>query len=169
MSTENRWANTPLFQRPMQACDCGAYRIEYAQCDADCSSHYREGVVTPRQLKANTGRCEVKTSDAAPAVGLPTTAAERKQRPIARGVLDYFPDALAEIAFVSFKANEQHNPGEPMHWAKGKSTDHADCLLRHLIQRGTRDDDGLLHTAKAAWRALALLQTELDKLKETRQ
>lgn len=99
-------------------------------------------------------------------VGLPSTAAERKERPIARGVLDYFPDALAEIAYVSFKANQQHNPGEEMHWAKGKSTDHADCLLRHLIQRGTRDDDGLLHTAKAAWRALALLQTEIEKLKE---
>lgn len=87
----------------------------------------------------------------------------RKERPIARGVLDYFPLAMAEIAHVSFVANQQHNPGEPMHWAKEKSKDHADCLVRHLIERGTIDDDKLRHTAKAAWRALALLETELEE------
>jgi hypothetical protein len=86
----------------------------------------------------------------------------RKQTPMARGLLDYFPDACAEIAFVSYVANAQHNPGEPMHWAKEKSTDHADCIVRHLVERGTMDTDGLRHTAKVAWRALALLQTELE-------
>lgn len=86
----------------------------------------------------------------------------RKARPVARGVLDYFPDAILEIAHVSYRANEQHNPGEPMHWAREKSTDHADCIVRHLIDRGRLDDDGLRHTAKVAWRALALLQTELE-------
>lgn len=88
--------------------------------------------------------------------------AARKAMPIARGVLDYFPRALAAIANVSYVANEQHNPGEPMHWAKEKSTDHADCILRHLIERGTFDDDNLRHSAKMAWRALALLETELE-------
>lgn len=86
----------------------------------------------------------------------------RKEMPIARGVLDYFPLALAAVAGVSFTGNEQHNPGQPMHWAKHLSTDHADCILRHLIDRGTTDTDGLLHTAKVAWRALALLETELE-------
>jgi hypothetical protein len=93
---------------------------------------------------------------------LPTDAAERKEMPIARGVLGYFPDAIAEVAHVSFVGNQQHNPGQPMHWAKGKSTDHADCLVRHLIEAGTIDTDGLRHSAKVAWRALALLQTEID-------
>lgn len=92
-------------------------------------------------------------------------AKERKERPVARGVLDYFPDAIMEIANVSYVGNEQHNPGQPMHWAKGKSTDHADCLIRHLIDRGTIDTDGMRHTAKVAWRALALLQTELEEEK----
>lgn len=96
---------------------------------------------------------------------LTTDAKARKDRPIARGVLDYFPDALAEVAHVSFVGNEQHNPGEPMYWSKGKSTDHADCILRHLIDRGKLDKDGLPHSAKVAWRALALLQTELDSQK----
>lgn len=90
------------------------------------------------------------------------SAAERKAAPIARGALDYFPDALLEVARLSLAANEQHNPGEPMHWAKEKSTDEADALLRHLIDRGTIDVDGQRHSAKVAWRALALLQRELE-------
>lgn len=110
----------------------------------------------------------VKTSakcKPAPTCILTTDKAKRKEMPIARGVVDYFPNALAEIAHVSFKANEQHNPGQPMHWARGKSTDHADCIARHLIERGRVDDDGLRHTAKLAWRALALLQEELEAAK----
>jgi hypothetical protein len=88
-------------------------------------------------------------------------AGERKDRPIATGVFDYFPDALLEVAAVSKAGNDQHNPGQPLHWAQHKSTDHADCVGRHLLQRGTRDTDGKRHSAKMAWRALALLQTEI--------
>ena len=90
-------------------------------------------------------------------------AAERKARPVCTGVLDYFPLALEAVAICSRVGNEQHNPGQPLHWAKDKSTDHADALLRHLIDRGKVDTDGVLHSAKVAWRALALLQTELEK------
>lgn len=86
----------------------------------------------------------------------------RKESPMARGVLDYFPRAIMAVANVSFVGNEQHNPGQPMHWVREKSTDHADCILRHLAERGTIDDDGLRHAAKVAWRALALLETELE-------
>lgn len=94
---------------------------------------------------------------------LPSNAQGRKNMPIASGVLDYFPDALAEVANVSRVGNEQHNPGEPLHWAKEKSADEADALLRHLIDRGTLDTDGVRHSAKVAWRALALLQREIDE------
>lgn len=93
---------------------------------------------------------------------LPKDAKARKALPIATGVLDYFPDALAAVAEVSRIGNEQHHPGQPLHWEKGKSTDHADCILRHLIERGTVDTDGGRHSAKVAWRALALLQTEIE-------
>lgn len=94
---------------------------------------------------------------------LPTGAKERKNLPLMRGLLDYFPAALAEVANVSRVGNEQHNPGQPMHHARGKSTDHADCAVRHLVDRGGVDPlDGLRHTAKAAWRILALLQEELE-------
>lgn len=93
---------------------------------------------------------------------LPTDAAARKNIPITTGCLDYFPMAIAEIAAVSKKGNDQHNPGEPLHWARQKSTDQADTIIRHLMQRGTRDSDGTRHSAKMAWRALALLQEEIE-------
>jgi len=93
---------------------------------------------------------------------LPSTAEDRKAAPVVSGLLDYFPLALAEVARVSKAGNDQHNPGQPLHWARHKSTDHADCIGRHLIERGTKDKDGQRHTAKVAWRALALLQSELE-------
>ncbi len=50
-----------------------------------------------------------------------------------------------------------------MHHARGKSMDHADCILRHLADAGLVDNDGIRHSAKVAWRALALLQEELER------
>lgn len=95
-------------------------------------------------------------------VQLPTDPKARKNVPVATGVIDYFPDALADVASVSFAGNVQHNPGQPLHWAKHKSTDHADCLVRHFMERGTVDTDGQRHSAKLAWRALAILQMEIE-------
>lgn len=96
---------------------------------------------------------------------LPTEAKDRKAIPLTTGVLDYFPDALVEVAKTSKAGNDQHNPGMPLHWSKDKSTDHADCIARHLVDRGLIDDDGCRHSAKLAWRALALLQLEIEAAK----
>jgi hypothetical protein len=96
------------------------------------------------------------------ATTLPEKADERKRFPIASGVLDYFPDALVAVANVSFLGNEQHNPGLPLHWARGKSADEADTMIRHFLQRGSLDTDGVRHSAKMCWRALALLQKEIE-------
>jgi hypothetical protein len=93
---------------------------------------------------------------------LPTDAAARKNVPIATGCVDYFPDALAAVAALSKKGNDQHNPGQPLHWDRAKSTDEADALMRHFLDRGTMDTDGIRHSAKVAWRALALLQKEIE-------
>lgn len=90
-------------------------------------------------------------------------AQARKAIPLATGCLDYFPDALQAVAVVSRVGNEQHNPGKPLHWDRSKSTDDANCLLRHMVDRGTLDTDGLRHSAKVAWRALALLQKEIEQ------
>ncbi len=93
---------------------------------------------------------------------LPYDSTERKNYPMVTGLLDYFPDALAAVAELSKYGNDKHNPGEPLHWARGKSMDHADCIVRHLVERGRKDPEGNLHSAQIAWRALALLQEELE-------
>jgi hypothetical protein len=96
------------------------------------------------------------------ATTFPSEASERKKRPVASGVTDYFPDALVAIAEISFAGNEQHNPGKPLFWDRSKSGDEADALMRHFLQRGMLDTDGKRHSAKLAWRALALLQKEIE-------
>lgn len=94
---------------------------------------------------------------------MPEGSEDRKGVPLTTGVIDYFPAALAEVARVSKFGNDKHNPGQPLHHARGKSMDHADCIARHLVDRGLRDPDtGMLHSAELAWRALALLQQELE-------
>lgn len=90
-------------------------------------------------------------------------SAIRKQMPISEGVFGYFPDALAYVAYVSFLGNQKHNPGEPLHWARGKSNDHLDCIARHLASVGLKDQAGVRHSGNLAWRALANLQLELEK------
>lgn len=87
---------------------------------------------------------------------------DRKSRPLYSGVLIYFPDALLEVAAVSLAGNDQHNPGERLHWAKEKSMDELDSLSRHLLEAGSLDTDGMRHSAKLAWRALANLQREIE-------
>lgn len=93
---------------------------------------------------------------------LPTDPKERKKYPLWSGLFKYFPDALAAVAHLSWVGNEQHNPGEPLHWAREKSTDQEDTMLRHLMESGTVDTDGERHSTKLAWRALAKLQLELE-------
>lgn len=93
---------------------------------------------------------------------LPTKAETRKGIPLFRGLLQYFPDALCAVAELSRIGNDQHNPGEPLHWAKDKSTDEYDALVRHLMEAGTTDTDGVRHATKVAWRALAALQREIE-------
>lgn len=94
------------------------------------------------------------------------TATQRKEHPVTSGVLAYFPDAILEVAHCSFVGNEQHNPGQPLHWAKEKSKDERDAMVRHLMEDtqdpGCLDDDGVRHAAKVAWRALANLQRIID-------
>lgn len=94
---------------------------------------------------------------------LPTDSQERKRIPIYTGLIKYFPDAVAEVARVSLIGNQQHHPDKPLHWDRSKSGDELDALTRHLIEAGTVDSDGIRHSAKVAWRALANLQKELEQ------
>jgi hypothetical protein len=89
---------------------------------------------------------------------LPTDSAERKEIALDE-LFDYFCDALADVAKVIRRGQIQH---QTEGWDRTKSTDHDACLLRHFIDRGTMDSDGLRHRAKIAWRALAALQIEIE-------
>lgn len=101
---------------------------------------------------------------------LPIDSAERKGVPLLAGCVRYFPAALAGIAATSKAGNDKHNPGEPLHHARGKSTDHGDCILRHLMdvqdlmasmERGDASvtkEMILVEVNQMAWRALALSQ-----------
>jgi hypothetical protein len=97
------------------------------------------------------------------ATTLPTDGGDRKNYPVASGVLDYFPDALVALSAISKAGNDQHNPGMTMRWDRSKSQDESDTCIRHFLQRGTLDTDGKRHTAKAAWRLLAILQKEIER------
>lgn len=92
-----------------------------------------------------------------------SVAQQRKDTPVFSGVLNYFPDAIREVARCSKVGNDQHNAGQPLHWDRSKSTDELDALTRHLLEAGTIDTDGVRHSAKVAWRALANLQKEIEK------
>lgn len=109
------------------------------------------------------------TVDLKPTMTLPTDSTKRKEYPIFRGVLRYFPAALAGISNISQKGNNKHNPGEEMYHARGKSTDHGDCILRHLTdtedllaakERGGQvtNEQILEETSQLAWRVLAYSQ-----------
>lgn len=95
--------------------------------------------------------------------GVTPVAERRKQTPVFSGVLKYFPKALQEVARCSKAGNDQHNPGKELFWDRGKSGDELDALTRHLLEAGSMDSDGIRHSAKVAWRALANLEKELEK------
>ena len=95
-----------------------------------------------------------------PPSGNQDTAKERKDTPVFSGVLKYFPNALKEVSKCSQAGNDQHHPNTPLHWDMEKSKDELDALTRHLIDHTINplDEDGQLHLAKVAWRALAGLE-----------
>lgn len=90
--------------------------------------------------------------------------AYREEYPLFDGLLAYFPAALCEVARWSKVGNDKHNPGESLHWSREKSTDHQNKIMRHLVDYDQLEHNGFLEAVPLAWRALALLQTELEKL-----
>lgn len=84
---------------------------------------------------------------------LPHDSQERKNLPVFSVLFGYFPAAMVKLTQHCFVSNEKHNPGEELHWSRGKSDDHKDAAMRHLIEG---DHVGLL------WRAAALLQLQLE-------
>jgi hypothetical protein len=96
-------------------------------------------------------------------VHLPEDQDERNQMLLFDGFMAYFPNAMAEVAKLSYAATKQHHPDQPMHWDRSKSTDHLNKIGRHMIDAGKLDDKGQRHSAALAWRAMANLQEELER------
>jgi hypothetical protein len=93
---------------------------------------------------------------------LPHDSQERKELPLFDFLRTYFPRAFVELARFSKVANDKHNPGERMHWSKGKSQDHLNCVQRHLFEVGAKDEFGFWHDVALFWRAGANLEMRLE-------
>ena len=124
----------------------------------------------PRPGAVNRGDVHLVTAkDNGACFVLPADSKERKRVPLWSGLFRYFPDALVAVARLSWKGNEKHNAGQPLHWSRDKSNDHADCLLRHQMDCGSTEvdaDTGELHEVEVAWRALAQLQLALERQRQ---
>lgn len=104
-----------------------------------------------------------------PGSSLPTDDKARKTLPIFTYLTEYFPDALLAEVGVAVAGNDQHNPGQPLHWAREKSKDQLNTAFRHLWDHKsgvTKDTDGQYHLAKAIWRLKAELQLLIEKDRE---
>lgn len=101
-------------------------------------------------------------------------SATRKGQPIATGVLAYWPKTMAALSENSRRGNDKHNPGEPLHWAREKSTDEADCCVRHIVDALEADkngapggvlelnEDGTPHLIAALWRLASWCERALE-------
>lgn len=98
-------------------------------------------------------------------MSLPDDRDARNALPVWDGCMVYFPDCWAEIAKVSVLGNKQHGLGSKLRFVRDVSTDHANKIMRHMLDHATgkvKDTDGTYHLAKAAWRALAALQVAIE-------
>jgi hypothetical protein len=112
---------------------------------------------------------------------LPKDDKARKGLPLLKQI-GYFPKALREITKVSVVNNVRYNPDRDpfdINWARGKSTDQTGSGFRHIFEHefgGVVFDDVSAEIAKvtgidkvyvlaeAAWRALAALELEIEKV-----
>lgn len=127
-----------------------------------------ETVKVPAGMTVSEFLSTIPPTQAKPGAWLASlTSAERKECAVSRGFFAYFPDATAIVARHSVRMNEKHNPGQPVHWARGKSTDQPDCEARHLIATSVdpdvKDADGAHEMVCKAWRAMADLQEWIER------
>jgi hypothetical protein len=79
-------------------------------------------------------------------------------------VIFYWPNALKALAGLNRQGNIQHyGNADRIRWKWKVSPNHIGKLLNHLMDAGTIDSDGIRHSTKVAWRALANLENELIK------
>lgn len=155
-------AQEKAFKDAMQL-GLGTLKIQHIPWDSmrrELDSMDRECI--QRELRTiNNGDGNIK-----PISGIPTDDAGRKRLQLWTFLMEYFPDTFLALVEVAIKGNEQHNPGQPLHWAREKSKDQMNTAFRHMFDYGRgviRDTDGQYHLAKAIWRLSAQLQLDIEK------
>jgi hypothetical protein len=87
--------------------------------------------------------------------------------PILRGVLQYFPRAMAAISLVS-EAGACKYTWQGWRTVPDGINRYGDAQVRHLVAEVTEGDydktTGCLHAAQSAWNSLARLELILEKL-----
>lgn len=111
----------------------------------------------------------------------PSDDAGRKALPIFAMIVGYFPNALREVTRVCVANNVRYSPDRAptdIVWNRGKSQDQFGSLFRHMLER--KVDGHVFETvseevakvigrpnvyvlAEAAWRALAMLEEEIEQ------
>lgn len=114
----------------------------------------------------------------------PSDDAGRKALPIFAMIVGYFPNALREVTRVCVANNVRYSPDRAptdIVWNRGKSKDQFGSLFRHMLER--KVDGHVFETvseevakvigrpnvyilAEAAWRALAMLEEEIEQQEE---
>jgi len=140
-----------------------------------------------RRITGDENRDHPAQPPDAPRAGLPKGYDARKAIPLFDFLTKYFPLAIVEVTRIAVAGNAQHNPGEPLHWARGKSMDQLNTAMRHIFDHGmgtVYDTEPpeveaaiggkTMHLAKAAWRLLAEIQLlcearEADAVREAEE
>lgn len=142
-----------------------AYKTQTRIAELERENATLRAEIVERDLKEQQTRYEAQVATYKTLYGLPTEDKERKRLKLWTFLLEYFPDSFVAVANVAIAGNEQHNPGQPLHWAREKSTDQMNTAFRHQFDYGRgvkKDTDGQWHLAKAIWRLSAQLQLDIE-------
>jgi hypothetical protein len=131
-------------------------------------------IIYPKQEQGKLDEFRVYLEGLAPEVFIskqkelfPRSSEERKQYPIAEGVMEYFPLTIIALSKVSYLGSQKHNPGQPTHLDRSKSTDDASAMFRHYFERGTKDpEDDQPNCVKMAWRSMLICEKELEEVRD---
>jgi hypothetical protein len=171
VSDAEDWEHYQGCKNPMFGGDALMYALQQQRTIASLESENAilQGEIAELRKERELRRQEAQVATYKPlygSVGLPTDDKERKRLQLWTFMFEYFPDAWLAVVNVAVAGNEQHNPGQPLHWAREKSTDQMNTAFRHQWDYGRgvkKDTDGQWHLAKAIWRLMAQLQLDIEK------
>jgi hypothetical protein len=127
-------------QRPLCPTSVGCKLCDFRRREWEQYETYLNMQLVNNELEGFNEQAErapaTPVQPAKPAMTLSEDSQERKDVPLYEGCMLYFPAALAGLAQHSKMGNDKHNPGQPLHHSRNKSTDHESCIVRHLMDLG---------------------------------